>query len=323
MNKSKKPKVAILSKTFAISTSRPVEYLEKNSFQVVYQRNNEPFDETKVAKCIGDANAAIISAQDIIGRIVFDTCSHLKIIAIHGIGCDKIDMKGAKKRGIKIYTCPANYESVADLTWLLILASSRDLLNASASVLKGRWEPGKFSGVEVFEKTIGIVGYGRIGKAVAKRAMGFNNRILIYDPYVNDIDFSDRLNIRKVPFNTLLHESDIITLHLPLVKETEKIVDINAIQKMKDGVLLINTSRGGLIDENALYKALKSGKLHMAGLDVFAQEPPVNNKLLTLPNVIPTPHMGAQTYDANLKTGMMAAEYVVKNLKTLSRDFTD
>jgi D-3-phosphoglycerate dehydrogenase len=316
MNQIKKLKVAILSKTFAISTSQPVEYLEKNSFQVVFQRNNEPFDETKVAKCIGDANAAIISAQDTIGNIVFDKCSHLKIIAIHGIGCDKIDMKGAQKRGIKIYTCPANFESVADLTWLLILASSRNLLNASASVLKGRWKPGDFSGVEVFEKTIGIVGYGRIGKAVAKRAMGFNNRILIYDPYVNEIDSIDRLNIKKVPFDKLLYESDIITLHLPLVKETEKIVGIMSIPKMKDGVLLINTSRGGLIDEDALYQALNSGKIRMAGLDVFAQEPPINNKLLELHNVIPTPHMGAQTYDANLKTGMMAVEFIVKNLTT-------
>jgi D-3-phosphoglycerate dehydrogenase len=309
-------KVAVLSKTFAISTSKPVEYLEKNSYQVIYRRNDEPYNEEKVAECIGDADAAIISAQDIIGDIVFDKCSNLKIIANHGIGCDKIDMEEAKKKGIKICTCPANFESVADLTWLLILAVSRNLLNASTSVFTGKWEPGNYSGVEVFEKTIGIVGYGRIGKAVAKRAIGFNNRILIFDPYVSDIDLIDRLNVKKVPFDELLHESDIITLHLPLVKETEKIVGIMSIPKMKDGVLLINTSRGGLIDEDALYQALNSGKIRMAGLDVFAQEPPINNKLLELHNVIPTPHMGAQTYDANLKTGMMAVEFIVKNLTT-------
>jgi D-3-phosphoglycerate dehydrogenase len=316
MNQFKKIKVAVLSKTFAISTSKPVEYLEKQSYQVIYRRNDEPFNEEKVAECIGDADAAIISAQDIIGRIVFDKCNNLKIIANHGIGCDKIDMKGAQKRGIKICTCPANFESVADLTWLLILATSRDLLKASASVLQGKWEPSRFIGVEVLEKTIGIVGYGRIGKAVAKRAMGFNNRILVYDPYIGEIRAIDQLHIEKVQFDELLHESDIITLHLPLIKETEKLVGINSIEKMKDGVLLINTSRGGLIDEDALYNALNSGKIRMAGLDVFAQEPPINNKLLALPNVIATPHMGAQTYDANLKIGMMAVEFIANNLST-------
>ena len=316
MNQFKKIKVAVLSKTFAKSTSKPVEYLEKNSYQVLYRRNDEPYNEEKVAECIGDADAAIISAQDVIGSIVFEKCNNLKVIADHGIGCDKIDMEGAKKRGIKICTCPANFESVADLTWLLILASSRNLFNAVTSVLQGKWNPGEFSGVEVLDKTIGIVGYGRIGKAVAKRAMGFNNRILISDPYIKGIETIDRLNIKKVQLDELLHESDIITLHLPLVKETEKIVGINSIQKMKDGVILINTSRGGLIDEDALYQALKSGKVRMAGVDVFAQEPPINNKLLELPNVIATPHMGAQTYDANLKTGMMAVEFIAKNLTT-------
>ena len=314
MTKSNKFKVAVLSKSFAKSTSEPVDYLKKQSFQVIFRRNDEPFNEENVAECIGDADAAIISAQDVIGNIVFEKCRKLKVIADHGIGCDKIDMDEANRRGIRICTCPANFESVADLTWLLILAASRDLLNASASVYQGKWEPSRFIGVEVWEKTIGIIGYGRIGKAVAQRAMGFHNMILVYDPYVSEIKSVNLPNIKKVQFDQLLRESDIITLHLPLVSETKKLFGKEAFEKMKEGVILINTSRGGLIDEDDLYQALKSGKIRSAGLDVFAQEPPIDNKLLELPNVIATPHIGAQTYDANLKMGMMAAEFIAEQL---------
>jgi D-3-phosphoglycerate dehydrogenase len=319
MNKINKLKVAVLSKSFAKSTYAPVKYLEEHSFEVIFRRNDQPLNEEKVAECIADADAAIISAQDVIGNTVFEKCRNLKVLADHGIGCDNIDLDGANARGIKICTCPANFESVADLTWLLILAASRDLLNASASVRQGKWEPSRFIGIEVLEKTIGIVGYGRIGKAVAQRAMGFHNQILVFDPYISAIKSVNHLKIKNVQFEDLLRESDIITLHLPLVNETKKLLDRGAFTKMKDRVILINTSRGGLIDEDDLYEALKSGKIRIAGLDVFALEPPINNKLLELPNVIATPHMGAQTADANLKMGMLAAEFIAEQLKQHSR----
>ena len=165
-------KVAVLSKSFAKASTQPVALLEKAGIEVLQRPNDDPGNEARVAELIGDCHGAIVSAQDQIGSLVFERCAQLRVIADHAVGFDRIDMEGAKARGIVVKTCPGNYESVADLAWLFILATSRKLLPAVQSVKDGQWSPPAFSGTEVLGKSIGIIGYGQIGKAVIKRAQG-------------------------------------------------------------------------------------------------------------------------------------------------------
>jgi len=311
--------VAVLSGSFAKTSRQPVEHLEANGFAVDFRPSADPGNEEKVAELIGDAPAAIVTAQDRIGEIVFERCRNLRVVAIHGVGCDAADIAGAAKHGIMVRTCPGNHESVADLTWLLILAASRNLLHASAAVRAGEWQPSAHVGVEVLGKTIGIVGFGRIGRAVARRAVGFENKVLVYDPFVSELEPVDGLHMRTASFEELLTESDIVTLHLPLMDDTRQMMDADAIGKMKDSAIFVNTARGGLVDEAALRQALDSGKIRMAGLDTFAAEPPADSPLPGMEQVIPTPHMGAQTVDANVRTGMLAAEMVVEKLRSSNR----
>jgi D-3-phosphoglycerate dehydrogenase len=311
-------KLVVLARSFARASSKPLEYLEKNGITVEIRRNNDVNNEERVAELIGNADAAIVGS-DKIGDIVFEKCANLKVISKHGVGLDSIDLEAAKKRGIAVLNTPgANHESVADLTWLLILAASRNLISASLSMKQKDWKYA-YLGNEVYRKTIGIIGYGRIGKAVARRAIGFENTILVYDPKIEFIEQVDGLNLRKVSLETLLKESDIITLHAPLTSETEGMIGEKALKMVKPGIIIINTSRGELIDEKALYDALISGRVKMAALDVFSQEPPEDSPLLSLKNVIPTPHIGTHTVETNLRMGMMAAENVVKALALLER----
>lgn len=307
-------KLVALARSFAKVSSKPIEYLEENGIKVEIKRNHYVNDEERIAELIGDADAVIVGS-DKIGQTVFDRCKRLKVISKHGVGLDSIDLEGAQKNGIIVTNTPgANHESVADLAWLLIMAASRDLLGVSEYVKQMNWQYPHL-GSEVFQKTIGIIGYGRIGRAVAKRAAGFENKVLVYDPVVQEIEPVNGLNIEKVSLNTLLAESDIITLHAPLTAETQGMLGEEAFNVVKPGVILVNTSRGELIDEEALYKALISKKVRAAALDVFIKEPPVGSPLLTLNNVIATPHIGTHTEESNMRMGMMAAKNVVRILK--------
>jgi D-3-phosphoglycerate dehydrogenase len=304
-------KVAVLSKSFAKASSQPIELLQKAGIEVISRPNDDPDNEAQVAELIGDCHGAIVSAQDRIGPLVFERCPQLRVIADHAVGFDRIDMEGAKARGIVVKTCPGNYESVADLAWLFILATSRHLLPAVQSVKRGQWSPPAFSGTEVLGKTVGIIGYGQIGKAVIRRARGFNNNILVYDPFVEIVEPVNELEISLVALPALLERSDIVSLHVPLNKHTRYLIDKKALSQMKRTAVLINTSRGGLVDEAALFDALKNNNILAAATDVFETEPPGESPLLGLPNFLATPHMGAQTSDANVRTGMMAAEIII------------
>ncbi|NJN28676.1 MAG: phosphoglycerate dehydrogenase [Cyclobacteriaceae bacterium] len=304
-------KVAVLSKSFAKASDQPITLLENAGIEVLQRPNDDPANEERVAELIGDCDGAIVAAQDRVGSIVFDRCPKLRVVADHAVGFDRIDMEVAQRRGIVVKTCPGNYESVADLAWLFILASARKLLPAVQSVKDGQWSPPAFSGAEVLHKTIGIVGYGQIGRAVIQRAQGFENKILVYDPFVRNIAPVGNLEIAHVSLDALLEQSDVVSLHVPLSEGTRYIIDSVALSKMKRSATLINTSRGGLVDEAALHRALTDGTIAAAATDVFETEPPGNNPLLGLPNFIATPHLGAQTADANIRTGMMAARIII------------
>ncbi len=306
-------KVVILSRSFGKATDEPLKYLQENGLDVTLLRNDQPEDVEYIARQIGDADA-VITGSDVINRYVIDRCPNLKIVSKHGVGLDSIDLELAEERGIAVTKTPdANNESVADLTILLLLAILRNLRANLITSSTPDWKAKPLSN-DLYEKTVGLVGYGKIGIAVAKRLEGFNCTLLVYDPAVGQGDIQTR-NTTLVSVEELLQKSDVVSLHTPLNESTYHMIGKRELEKMKDGAILLNTSRGALVDEKALYDALTSGKLRGAGLDVFSVEPPVEEPLLTLPNVVATPHIAPHTAEANYRMGMAAARNVVEHFK--------
>ncbi len=257
-----------------------------------------------IRQALPAAEVLIVRSKTAVTGDFLDQAPALKIIGRSGTGVDNIDLAAATRRGIIVMNAPvANSTSAAEHTIGLMLSLVRRIPQANASVREGKWERQKFLGVELYEKTLGVVGYGRVGIEVVKRALSFKMQILVYDPFVSDV-VAQELNIRLVKFEELLSQSDIVTLHVPLTAATKKLIDFRALVLMKQGAYLINSARGELVDEAALLSALKSGKLAGAALDVFADEPHPNQELVTLPNVVATPHIGAATVEAHEKVGI-------------------
>ncbi|MDO9536922.1 MAG: hydroxyacid dehydrogenase [Thermoplasmata archaeon] len=270
------------------------------------------WDESKdkLPELIKDCDALVIRSATKATKALIDAAPNLKVIGRAGIGLDNVDVEYAKSKGIIVVNTPtATTISVAELTFTFILASYRDIVAGTNTTKAGKWEKKALKGKEVYGKTIGIAGIGRIGQAVAERAVAFGMKVLAYDPYVQ----SDKYE--NVSIDDLVSRSDFITLHLPLTPETKHMISTKQFESMKTGVVILNVARGGTIDENALYEAMKSGKVKMAALDVFEVEPPASNKLLELPNLICTPHIGAQTDEGQNRAGVMVAEAVMEKLK--------
>jgi len=222
-----------------------------------------------------------------------------------------VDKAAASKKGIVVMNTPGgNTITTAEHTIALMFALARQIPQATASMKQGKWEKKRFMGVELFKKTIGIVGIGNIGKHVARRALSLGMIVIGYDPYLSD-ENAKEMGIEKVDLTTLFKRSDFITIHTPITSETKNLISTKTIQLMKDGVRIINCARGGIVNEAELYEALKSGKVAGAALDVFEKEPPENNPLLTLDSVICTPHLGAATEEAQENVAVAIAEQVV------------
>ncbi|MEJ2484577.1 MAG: hydroxyacid dehydrogenase [Anaerolineales bacterium] len=253
-------------------------------------------------------------------KLTADLLAHaqqLKIIARAGVGLDNIDLQAAKQHGIVVINTPeATTITVAEHTLALILALIRNIPQANASIKTGNWEKRMFIGKELAGKTLGIIGVGRIGQAVANRARSFGLNLLGYDPYVSE-ELLDQLNIQSVQLQDLYSLSDLITVHTPLNQNTRGMINAEAIAAMKPGVLLISTSRGGIIEEQALLAGLQTGQVGGAALDVFETEPPGLNNLISHPNLIATPHIAAQTKDAQERAATQAAEEIIRFVKGL------
>lgn len=238
----------------------------------------------------------------------------LKVIARAGVGLDNVDVPAATAAGVMVVNAPtSNIVSAAELAIALILASARFISPAHAALRIGKWARSKFTGAELFEKTLGIVGFGRIGQLVAHRMQAFGMKVLAYDPYLPPARAA-QLDVKLVDLDTLLAESDFITIHLPKTKETANLIGTEALKKVKPSVRIINAARGGVLDEEALYEALKSGRVAGAGLDVFATEPCTDSPLFALDNVVATPHLGASTDEAQERAGIAVAISVRKAL---------
>ena len=261
-----------------------------------------------------DALASLLS--DKIDAEVFDAAPKLKIVAQMAVGFDNIDVQEATKRGIYVTNTPEVLtDTTADFAWALLMAVARRVVEADKYVRTGQWKvgwhPSMMQGRDVYNATIGIVGAGRIGYAVAKRATGFGMRILFYD-VIPRPEMEKEFGAKKVDLDTLFKESDFVSIHVPLMKETYHLVNAERLKLMKKTAYLINNSRGPVVDEKALYEALKEGRIAGAGLDVFEQEPtPLNNPLLKLDNVVVAPHISSASYETRSKMAEMVADNLV------------
>jgi D-3-phosphoglycerate dehydrogenase len=265
-------------------------------------------DEQELVKTIPDFHAAVVRGATKVTKKAIEAASNLELIVRAGIGLDNIDVASAREKGIEVTNTPAATSiSVAEHTFGLMLAAVRNHGRANLSMKVHKWEKKILSGTELYGKTLGIIGMGRIGQEVAKRALAFGMKIIAYDV----IDVKTDLDIRKVNLEELISQADIITLHVPLTEETKHMISDAEFEKMKDGVIIVNASRGGTVDEEALFRVLESGKVRAAALDVFEKEPPDNFSLIDHPNVIATPHIGAAAKEGQKRAGME----VVKILK--------
>ena len=265
-------------------------------------------DKDKLAGTVGDYDGlAIRSATKVTAKIV-EHAKNLKVIGRAGIGVDNVDIPAATSRGIIVMNTPfGNSITTAEHAISLMLALARQIPEADASTRAGKWEKNKFMGVEIFGKTLGVIGCGNIGSIVTDRALGLKMKVIAYDPFLSPDRAAD-LGVEKVDLNELFKRADFITLHTPLTDKTRNVINADAIKAMKKGVRIINCARGGLVDEAALYEALKVGQVAGAAFDVFTTEPATENPLFNLPNVVCTPHLGASTSEAQENVALQIAE---------------
>jgi len=263
---------------------------------------------------IKDYDALIVRSGTKVSRELIEV-SNLKVIGRAGVGVDNIDVDAATAKGIIVINSPeGNMISAAEHTISLMMALSRNIPQATQSVKSGEWSRSKFTGVELFGKTLGVVGLGRIGTEVAKRMRAMGMNVLAYDLLLSE-ERAKELGVEVTSLQGVLKNSDYITVHTPLTKDTHHMIGMKEIEMMRAGVRILNVARGGIIDEDALYKGLVTGKVAGAALDVFEHEPPVGNKLMTLDNVIMTPHLGASTVEAQVNVAISIAEQTLLALK--------
>ena len=291
----------------------PAIKMLEEKFTLKINPYNLALTHQEIIEGIEDAEALICLLTDNIDKEVISAAPKLKVISSYAVGYNNIDVEYATQLGIAVCNTPGVLtETTADLTWALILASCRRISESERFVRNGNfkgWEPMLMLGLDVYEKTLGIIGMGRIGQAVAKRATGFEMRIIYY----NDISLSQTLafEAREVTLKTLLQEADIITLHLPLTKETFHLISKEEFALMKESAVLINTSRGAVIEEKELIKALKTKRIFAAGLDVYENEPDIPQELLALENVVLLPHIGSASIETRTKMALLAAENAI------------
>jgi D-3-phosphoglycerate dehydrogenase / 2-oxoglutarate reductase len=267
-------------------------------------------DRDKLLAAVPEADALLVRSATTVDAEVFDAAPKLKIVARAGVGLDNVDVDTATERGVLVVNAPtSNIHSAAEHALALLLSAARQIPAADASLREHAWKRSSFSGTEIFGKTVGVVGLGRIGQLVAQRLAAFETHIVAYDPYVSPARAA-QLGIELLPLDELLTRADFISVHLPKTPETAGLIDKDALAKTKPGVVIVNAARGGLIDEAALFDAVSSGHVRAAGIDVFSKEPCTDSPLFDLPQVVVTPHLGASTEEAQDRAGTDVAASV-------------
>ena len=284
-----------------------LEQLRKAGHEVDVQEGLSP-EQLLVA--IKGAHALIIRSATKVTEAVVEAAEELLVIGRAGIGLDNVDVPAATRKGIMVVNAPqSNVVSAAEQAMALLLASARNVPQAHAALKDGKWERSKWEGVELYEKTVAIVGLGRVGALVAQRCAGFGMRVIAYDPYIS-ADRAQQLGAQLVSLEECMRTADFISVHLPKTKDTNGIIGAEMFKLAKADLRIINTSRGGIVDEAALFNAVSSGQIAGAGLDVFVEEPCTDSPLFTLPSVVVTPHLGASTREAQDKAGQTIADMV-------------
>ena len=297
--------------------NKAVELLRKE-----HEVDVKEYSQEELLENVGNYEAILVRGRTKLQRELIEKAGKLKVIGRAGIGVDNVDIEAAGERGIPVVNAPAGSTySVAELTFLHILALHRRFAHANSSTAMGKWEKKKLKGWELHGKTLGLVAVGRIGFEVAARARAFGMKVIAYDPYISQ-ELLDKVDGKLCEtLEDVLKEADVITIHSPLTDETRHMISGPQFGMMKDSAFIVNCARGGIIDEEALYKALTEQHIRGAALDVFEKEPPENSSLLGLANIQFTPHLGANTHEAQQKAGVIAAEQVMKVLRGETADF--
>lgn len=267
-------------------------------------------DRAELLPAIADVDAILIRSATKVDAEALAAANRLKVVARAGVGLDNVDVKAATERGVMVVNAPtSNIVSAAELAVALMLAAARHVSPAHAALKRGEWARSKYTGIELYEQTVGIVGLGRIGVLVAQRLSAFGMSVIAYDPYVQ-AGRAAQLGVRMVSLEELMAEADFISVHLPKTPETAGLIGAEQLAQAKSNLVLVNAARGGIVDEAALYDALKEGRIAAAGLDVYATEPCTDSPLFELDNVVATPHLGASTDAAQEKAGIAVAKSV-------------
>lgn len=306
-------KILITPKSFFQAGGEAAGLLQSRGFEIVANTTGKTLSEEQMIEMCGDAEGLIVGVDPVTGNVLRGA-KKLKAISKYGAGLDNIDLKTAKELGIAVdKAAGANAESVAELAVGMFFLLARNIPAAVKSVKSGGWE--RIRGAELRGKTAGIIGLGNIGREVARMAAGLGMKITAYDPYINAGDeFIKKYSIKFAGRDEVIREADFLTLHVPYVEETKHMINGNTLSMMKEGAYLVNVSRGELTDEDALYEALKSGRLAGAAQDVFSKEPPGKHPLLELDNFILTPHIGAYTREANVNMAVRSTENLIRML---------
>jgi D-3-phosphoglycerate dehydrogenase / 2-oxoglutarate reductase len=267
-------------------------------------------DRSDLLQHISDVDAILVRSATKVDAEAIAAAKRLRVVARAGVGLDNVDVKTATQSGVMVVNAPtSNIVSAAELAVGLLLAAARHISPAHDALRNGEWKRSKYGGIELYEKTLGIVGLGRIGVLVAQRLAAFGMDVVAYDPYVQP-GRAAQLGVRLVDLDTLLADADFISVHLPKTPETVGLIGAEQLAKVKPSLVLVNAARGGIVDENALYAALKEERIYAAGVDVFAKEPCTDSPLFELDNVVATPHLGASTEEAQEKAGIAVAKSV-------------
>ena len=298
--------ILVTTRSFRRVEGQHKEILREAGYELIDSPHNRPLTAAELRDVLVDMDGAILGVDDCNAEAL-SRANRLKVISRFGIGIDKVDLETATQKGIVVTNTPgANSVAVAELAIALMFALARNIPQHHAKVVNGDFSP--ITGTEITGSVLGLIGLGRIGLEVAKRANALGMTVLYRDPMQIDSTIKQELNLREVTLKTLLAESDFVSLHLPLLDSTKNMIDASVLEQMKTSAFLINTARGGLVDEQALYDVLHQGKIAGAGFDTFQQEPPTGSPLLTLENFIATPHTASATLQTTLKMGLLAAE---------------
>ena len=289
------------------------EVLEKNGLKVTYEPEITP---EQIAEKIGNFEVVVVRSRTKITRELIEKADKCQIIARVGVGLDNIDQNAAKEKSIRVLNAVEGaITAVAELVIGLMLSMAREIPRADREIRNGNWIKKELMGTELKGKYLGIVGLGNIGKRLGRLAKALNMNIIGYDVMEIDDEFSKEVGLMKADLDTLLSSADFVSFHVPLLDSTRHMINAEKLKIMKKTARIINTARGGVIDEDALYNSLKDGNLAGAALDVFEVEPATGNKLTTLPNFVATPHMGAQTKEAQLLAANVTAEKIIQVLR--------